>query len=264
MKLPIVNISIRYMLLGNVSSCQLEQVVRHAGVDLFRREGAFEKGFCVAAHRFSTLSQPPVAKQREALDFLVQNVFSDRDFRFDADVLNRLAAGRWMHWDSDAMDSQLDYPIHDRIAQAQWTVLFTLFNPVNLDRIYDAELKVPQDQDAMTIPEVVGKVTSAIWSEVDEGAGGKSHNSRQPYISSIRRNLQRQYLNTLLNIVLSEPGGMMSADVHSVVASRLGRLSEQIGKSLSAGGDKLDDFSRAHLDESKSRIDRALAAKYQL
>lgn len=204
----------------------------------------------------------PVAKQREALDFLVQNVFSDRDFRFDADVLNRLAAGRWMHWDSDAMDSQLDYPIHDRIAQAQWTVLFTLFNPVNLDRIYDAEAKVPQDQDAMTIPEVVGKVTSAIWSEVEDGAGGKTYSARQPYISSVRRNLQRQYLNTLLNIVLSEPGGMMSADVHAVVASRLGRLSEQIGKSMA--GDKLDDFSRAHLDESKSRIDRALAAKYQL
>lgn len=206
----------------------------------------------------------PASKQREALDFLVGSVFSDKDFRFDPHLVNKLAAGRWLHWDSDAMDSQLDYPIHDRIAATQWTALFTVFNPVNLHRIYDAELKVAPDQDTVTVPEVVGKVTSAIWSEVEQGPGGKTYNDRQPYISSIRRSLQRQYLNTLTNIALAQPGGMMAADINAVVTMKMAKLSERIGSILAADGAKIDDFSRAHLDESKSRIDRVLAARYQL
>ncbi len=206
----------------------------------------------------------PAAKQREALDFLVETVFSDKDFKFDPELINKLAAGRWSHWESDAMDTQLDYPIHDRIAATQWTALFAVFNPFNLDRIYDAELKVAADQDTVTVPEVVGKVTSAIWSEVDQGPGGKSYSDKQPYISSVRRSLQRQHLNTLTNIALSQPGSMMAADINAVVTMKMSKLSESIGKILASDGSKLDEFTRAHLDECKSRIDRVLTAKYEL
>ncbi|KKK84409.1 hypothetical protein LCGC14_2783610, partial [marine sediment metagenome] len=43
----------------------------------------------------------PPAKQREALSFLVENIFSDQAFTFSPELLNKLAAGRWGHWDSD-------------------------------------------------------------------------------------------------------------------------------------------------------------------
>ncbi len=206
----------------------------------------------------------PAAKQREALNFLIETVFSDRDFRFDPALLNKLGAGRWGHWDSDEMDSQLDYPIHDRIAAAQYGALFTLMNPFTLDRIHDAELKVAADQDAVTAPEVLGRVSDAVWAEV-AGDVGEKHSARKPFISSVRRNLQRRHLTMMTDILISRPGSMMSADIHSLVAMRMTNLSQRIGRILEGpAAGNLDDFTRAHLDESKSRIDRALAAKYQL
>ena len=53
-----------------------------------------------------------------------------------------LGAGRFGHWDSDSYDSQVDYPIHDRIAATQYRALFHVLNPFTVTRIYDAELKV--------------------------------------------------------------------------------------------------------------------------
>ncbi len=207
----------------------------------------------------------PAAKQREALSYLVDTVFSDRDFQFDPDLINKLAAGRWGHWESDAFDSQLDYPIHDRIAATQWGALFQIMNPITLNRIYDAQLKVPADQDSLTIPEVVGRVGSAVWSEVETGTAGFKPADRRAFISSVRRSLQRRHLETLINLVLAKPGTLVSADVQAVVALKMKELSNRIGSCLTgAAGTQLDDFSRAHLDESKSRIDRALEAKYQL
>jgi hypothetical protein len=202
-------------------------------------------------------------KQREALEFLIENVLTDEHFNFDPDLLNRLAAGRWSHWGSDAMDRTLDYPVHDRIAGIQYSVLAYLLNPMTLNRVYDAELKVPADKDAFTVPELLDRLTKAVWSELDQPVGGNKYDVRNPYISSIRRNLQRLHLRTMLNIVLSRPGSGVNADVHAVACMKLNELSERIGPRLADKEAKgLDDFSRAHLDEVKSRIDRALEAKY--
>jgi hypothetical protein len=207
----------------------------------------------------------PVARQREALAFLTDSVFSDGDFKFDPELLNKLAAGRWWHWDSDAFDSQIDYPLHDRIAMTQWGSLFQILNPFTLNRIYDAQLKVPADQDAMTVPEVINKVAAAVWSEVETGPGGTRYTDRKPYISSVRRSLQRQHAELMINVVLTRPGTLMAADIHAVAALKLKDLSERIGSILSGGqARQIDDFSRAHLDETKSRIDRSLQAKYEL
>ena len=73
----------------------------------------------------------PVAKQREALEFLIQNIFSDQAFKFDPQLLNKLGAGRWRHWDSDAYDSTIEYPVHDRIAAVQYWALVHLVNPLH-------------------------------------------------------------------------------------------------------------------------------------
>jgi hypothetical protein len=207
----------------------------------------------------------PAAKQREALSFLVDTIFGDRDFQFDAELINKLAAGRWGHWESDAFDSQLDYPLHDRIANTQWGSLFQIMNPMTLNRIYDAQLKVPADQDVLTLPEVVQRVGSAVWTEVEAGPTGNKPGDRKAYISSVRRSLQRQHLEMLTNLVLAKPGTMVAPDVQAVVALNMKNLSERIGACLkNAQGSQMDEFSRAHLEESKSRIDRALDAKYQL
>ncbi len=207
----------------------------------------------------------PVAKQREALDFLVNNVFSDDAFQFDPELLNKLGPGRWGHWDTDDYDGMREYPLHDRIAATQRMALFHVMNPFTMNRVYDAELKVPADQDAMTVAELVTKTTAAIWSELAQPIGSKRHSNRKPMISSVRRTLQRSHLNTMINTVLARPGRMMSADAHAIVRMSLKGLSQKIESVLKAGGNgKLDAFTQAHLDEAKARIDKALDADYRL
>ncbi|MCH7813160.1 MAG: zinc-dependent metalloprotease, partial [Planctomycetes bacterium] len=206
----------------------------------------------------------PVAKQREALTFLIENLFSDRAFQFSPELLNKLGAGRWRHWDSDAYDSQLEYPVHDRVAAIQYWSLFHLINPYTVGRIYDAELKVPADQDTLTVPELVTKLTQAIWSEIGD-APVRKYTNRKPYISSIRRNLQRRYLEIMIRTVLGQPGRTMPADAHAVTRMTLQQLADQIGEIVVGGqASNLDDFSRAHLGESKSRIEKALEAEFRL
>ncbi|UCG15688.1 MAG: zinc-dependent metalloprotease [Phycisphaerales bacterium] len=206
----------------------------------------------------------PVAKQREALDFIVDNVFSDRAFQFDPEVLNKLAPGRWRHWDSDAYDSQQAYPIHDRIAAIQYWSLFHVANPFTITRIYDAELKTPPEQDVLTVPELTRRVTRAIWSELDSVDDSNTWTDRKPLISSLRRGLQRRHQEVLTRIVLDRPGRLMPADAHAVMRMTLSDLSQRIGSVLENKGANLDDFSRAHLDDAKNRIDKALDADFSL
>ena len=206
----------------------------------------------------------PVARQREALDFIVENVFSDRAFQFDPELLNKLAPGRWWHWDSDAFDFQQEYPIHDRIASIQYWSLFYLINPFTLTRIYDAELQTPSDQDAMTVPDLVNRVTQAVWSELDGSRPSEKWTNRKPFISSIRRGLQRQHQELLTWIILLPPGQLMLADAHAVIRMTLSGLSKRIAGTVEKHGENLDDFSRAHLEDARIRIEKALAAQFQL
>jgi hypothetical protein len=205
----------------------------------------------------------PAARQREALDFVIDHVLSDRAFTFDPGLLNKLAPGRWRHWDSDTYDSTLEYPVHDRIAATQYWVLFHLTNPFTINRLYDAELKVPAGEEAVTVPELLYRTTKAVWSELTGSLEDRKFTDREPFISSLRRGLQRQHLRIMLNILLSDPGASMPADAHAVVRAALKGLSAQIGDVLEQGT-KLDPYTHSHLDECKSRIDKALEAEFKL
>jgi hypothetical protein len=220
-------------------------------------------------HKGDAGEQPPIQivsteKQREALDFLIQHVFSDTAFQFDPELLNKLGPGRWGHWDTDNYDPMREYPLHDRIASTQFWAMFHVTNPFTLTRVYDAELKVPADQDALTVAELITKTTAAIWSELAKPAAGQKFTNRKPMISSVRRSLQRSHLNTLVNMLLEEPGRMAPADAHAIARMSLKGLSQQIGGVIDGGGDNLDAFTRAHLDEARTRIDKALEAEFRM
>ncbi|MHC4090423.1 MAG: zinc-dependent metalloprotease [Planctomycetota bacterium] len=128
----------------------------------------------------------PADRQREAIAFLGETVLSDQAFDFDANLLNKLAPGRWWHWESDEMDFTLEYEIHDRIRGIQSFILFQLMNPFALNRIYDNQLKVPAEGDCFDVPELFRTLNAVVWSELAEGPSGTWSN-RKPRISSIRR-----------------------------------------------------------------------------
>jgi len=203
--------------------------------------------------------------QREALQLLGQTLFNPAFFQVDPDLLNNLAPSRWMHFGSDVFRQRADFPIHDLIATLQWWTLVDLASPPVVQRIYDAELKCT-DEDKFTAAEFVRSLRDTVWSELAQ-APEATYDDANPYISSISRGLQRIYLDLMLRYVQVRPGTYVSPDLDGMIRFALRELSERIGQVLKAarqpdGTSRLDFASRAHLTESKSRIDRALEAQF--
>ncbi|HEY4308251.1 MAG TPA: zinc-dependent metalloprotease [Pirellulales bacterium] len=198
----------------------------------------------------------PVAKQREALALLEQQVFSDKPFNFPPELYNHLASTHWNHWGSDVA-LRSDYAVHEVISMWQDRVLSQLTGSLTLHRLHDAELKIPADQDAFTAAELLTRLTSTIFSEVDSLPQGDFSN-RKPAITSLRRNLQRIYLKRLGSMALGQRGA--PEDCQTVAYAELSGLNAKIKKALE-NNPKLDTYTRAHLTESSERIQKVLEAR---
>jgi hypothetical protein len=203
----------------------------------------------------------PAAEQRKALDLLASTVFSDTYFKLDPELLNKLVPAR--NWDErfGSPASRIDFPIHQMMLSLQSSSLMTLTNPTTLQRVYDAELKSAA-QDKFTSAELLSRGQKMIWGELK--VEGEGYTDAKPMLTSVRRNLQKQWLNNMIAIVKSRPGSLLSPDLQSTVAYSLRELSAQIDATLKGAktdaGSKVDLASRAHLAEAKSRIDRVLEA----
>lgn len=212
-------------------------------------------------------------QQREAMELLEKQVFSDKPFQFPPDLYNHLAATRWDHWGVD-VPLRTDYPAHEVILMWQENVLDQLLSPFTLQRLHDSELKVPDDKDAFTTAELISRLTKAIFSEVDTLQGGE-YTNRKPAVSSLRRNLQREYLSRLSKLAMGESklfvlGGHRGlddisapSDCETVAYAELKSLQDRMNKLL-ASNVKLDDYTKAHFTESAARIGKVLDAKLDL
>ncbi len=137
-------------------------------------------------------------------------------------------------------------------------------NPTTLKRVYDNEVRVPLDEECLTLPELLTTVSSAVWSELDERPKGK-FTVRKPMISSLRRNLQREHLQRLIDLTL--PGGGSSAasrTISMLAAENLRQNLKKIEAAQMAAADRYDPYTAAHLSQTKSRIEKALDADYLL
>ena len=216
------------------------------------------------SHKGDPNGQPPfvvvdAAKQREALTLLEEQVFSDKPFQFPPALYNHLAASRWNHWGVD-MPTRTDYPVHEVIGMWQDRILSQLMSPLTLDRLHDSEMKVPADQDALTSAELLQRLTRTIFAEVDKMPEGEPTN-RKPAISSLRRNLQRSYLKRLANLAMTDSGAPQ--DCQTLAYAELSGLESRISNLLRTNP-KLDDYSKAHLQETASRIQKVIDARLQL
>jgi hypothetical protein len=195
----------------------------------------------------------PVAKQRQALATLQKYVFAANAFNFPPELLNKLAPSRWMHWGDRAMMGRLDYPIHDSIYALQSLVLKDLLSGDRLSRLRDIELK-SQPEQALTLPELFTNLQQGIWTEVVEP-------DKAPMkISSLRRALQREHLNIMTSMVLRTVD--VPEDARTLAWYNLRQLRNKLSKALPHSG-KLDDYTKAHLEETRDRINKTLNAEIQ-
>jgi hypothetical protein len=157
------------------------------------------------------------------------------------------------------------YSIHDRIGGIQSMALTRIMNPTTLRRVLDNEYRTPADQDMITLPELLDTVSAAVWSELEKSPSG-SYTARKPYISSLRRNLQREHLDRMIELSMGGGGsGEAAKAISNLSVHRLRMMQQKIDSIIGAKGDKggsLDAYSLAHLSEAKLRIEKALDAQY--
>ncbi len=204
----------------------------------------------------------PAKKQRDALDFVIENTFKDEAFGLTQDLLRRMTLDKW--WDDmGSVMSDATWPIHDRIMSIQASNLARLMYPTTLRRIYDNEFLVPADEDALTLPELLETLTKAIWSELDQKPD-KKYTARKPMISSLRRNLQREHLERLID--LSKPDSLSTAahkPISNLVLEQLRQIKQsKIDPVLETHDENLDPYTRAHLKDASMQVKKTLEAQY--
>ncbi|ACC84795.1 zinc-dependent metalloprotease [Nostoc punctiforme] len=189
-------------------------------------------------------------KQRQALIKLQEYVFAENAFSFSPQLLNKLAPSRWEHWGRSVPNNRLDYPIHDRILGFQSAVLRSLLDSDRLNRLQDIELKTLPGE-ALSIPELFHTLQTGIWAEVLTPGEPKP-------ISSIRRSLQREYLNILLEMMLGTTDTL--EDGRTLAWYELRQLQKAIDVRLKQLSESIDIYTLAHLEASGDRITKALNA----
>jgi hypothetical protein len=213
-------------------------------------------------HKGDEDAEPPFKvvepeKQREAMTLLAESAFAPPTL--DGGQLNYLAASRWSHWGTRNL-TRLDYPIHDTVLQMQDMILSQVLRTTTLERILDNEFKV-EDEDAYTLAEHLQLIVGSIFAEWDQKPDGE-YSNREPKINSFRRNLQRSALRRLAAIVSHGQGA--PTDARTLTRMHLRTLKSQGEKLLKNKKVILDDYTRAHLEDSIAQIDKVLNAELAL
>lgn len=202
------------------------------------------------------------AKQRRALGMVIEYSLRDQAFGLSPELLARLSVGRWM--DNGGMSDIMAppaWPIHDRILAIQTMALTNLLNPGTLARVYDNELMTPATADALTIPELLTIVRSAVWTEVENRPDGQ-FSDRSPMISSLRRNLQRQWTDRMIDLMLApDSSGATGTASATLARAQLQHLAGQLQTQIDLSNN-IDTYTAAHLSETLERVRKSLSPAY--
>ena len=203
----------------------------------------------------------PIAgdKQREALEFLLNEILVDEPFDFSPQILRRLAVEHWYHWGSGS-SSTSDFNVYARILGIQRIALNQCLNSSVMRRLQNHELMVDEDANPMKIAELMKAVVDHVWSDLDE----------EP--SVIKRNLQTEHLNRMVGIVagpqpasssavfvLMRSSGSYPNEARSLARMHLVRLAKRLQSAID--NSDLNDTTQAHYEASLARITKVLEAQ---
>jgi hypothetical protein len=187
----------------------------------------------------------PIAakRQREALDLLTGSLFKPDSFKITPELVSRLGYDHFM----DPMAR--DVSIGSRVLALQAGILDQLINDAVAHRLIDAQEKVADGKKVLTLSELYDNLQGAIWAELKTGKD----------ISAARRNLQREHLKRVANILL-RPAATTPADARSLVRENAVQLQKEIQAAMTK---PLSKEVKAHLAESHSSLSEALKATLQ-
>jgi hypothetical protein len=188
----------------------------------------------------------PAQQQREALDFVLKHSFFDEAYGLTPELLTYMIKDSFNRYQTPT------WPVHDQVMGVQASILSNLLNPSTLRKIYDNEFRVSSDRDAFTLNELFSKVHDSIWKEIAETPQGE-FSERKQAISSLRRNLQTEHIERLFDLA-SESESMVAA-MKPIANLASMKLREMLTRLEDVKDNKsLDDYTRAHLQDSYHRI----------
>lgn len=185
------------------------------------------------------------ARQKQALALLNAYIFSPDALVFPERYYTRFTT------DPFGFSFSADFPIADQISGIQRTALSRLFSSAVLRRIANSEFKRGGDPNrALTLPTLFSSVTTNVWAEL-----GQRKN-----IPTLRRQLQRVWLDTMIGMVT---GSSSAPDDATMLAwDQLRQIRARLASSQSSNG--VDEYTRIHLSDSLTKVDRVLKAGYTL
>ncbi|MFM8797018.1 MAG: zinc-dependent metalloprotease, partial [Betaproteobacteria bacterium] len=193
----------------------------------------------------------PAARQREALNFVVNELFTTQSFKFDPKILSRLGIDQLDRISARSLTST-DYSLAQTVLGVQRSALDALMSEALASRMADAEHKVDNPKALMSFADVQTRLSGAIWAELRDGkTSGRE-------VDSLRRNLQREHITRLASGLLRPAASSGNADAPAVNRMVARQLESELRGALSAGG--WSNMARAHLEDSLAMISEALKA----
>ena len=200
------------------------------------------------------LAPVPVADQREALDVITGSLLSADSLRVSPTLQRKLGTDfseRWEALRGGEGSAQTDYSPSEQVLGLQRSLLAVLMSDTVATRLLDSSEKAPVGTGrALRMPELYGRLSQAVWSELD-GSGD---------IASLRREVQRDHVNRI-SAMLIRPGASTRADTRSIVRAQAKLLLERIRVASRRNG--LSEEARAHLADSADTLEQAISARLQ-
>lgn len=169
-------------------------------------------------------------KQQRAVSFLTEQLFSTPNWLVDTEILGRI---------------QQDGLV-DRMRGVQVRILNRLTMEEMLMRMVENEAL--NGSDAYTVANLFTDMRKGIWGEL--------YNGRK--IDTYRRNLQKEHIARLGELMNLEDGEYANSDIPSVAMATLSRLERDLRSGLARQNDAT---SRFHLQDIQKRIDAILNPK---
>ncbi len=200
----------------------------------------------------------PAEDQRKALKFVIEHTFSDESYGLTSELLTHMTGDHFADFFTQITNEHA-WPVHDRIMGIQASTLSQLMNPTVLRRVYDNEFRIPDEKDALTLNELLTTLNDAIWIELVKTPQGK-FTERKPAITSLRRNLQSEHLQRLMDLGVQKRNGAAMKPIANLAAKSIRDLKKLLEKS--ADNENFDVYTQAHLQDALVRVNKWLDAQY--
>lgn len=195
----------------------------------------------------------PAERQREALKFLAEHVFSDEPFAISPALMGAIAPRRTGGVLEGGYGDDLSYFSHDAVIERLRDGLVEhLLDEDRLLRVAGSAKLVGPKDDRLTVREVYDALVDGSFGELSAGGRRRKRGSRS--ISPMRRRLQDKLVAELLFFIDADEG--WDVELRAPAREALVSLQRRLGAALKSGA--WDAESRAHLNEQLRRVRRGL------